>query len=346
MSLPEWARVAFSARCARRVEPYFEQFVTASRLQGVHLPEADKYMDRLSQAIAIAEMASISAKTPDSVAATSIQNDTVVAGSIVWDWYDEVCKYDMDGALATAAYGFALLAEKSAKAAASAIASALNPDNSIQTVEIAQSCSNTQATQSLESVLKTDFEQIIDVVSAMWTQQTPFPANFFGLRSQFDTKFRVHGRSIVEIVSAVQLRAMEMVGNPKKMFSLKPREFEELVAEILAGFGFDIELTAHTRDGGRDIIAINYDPISVKYLIECKRYSSDRPVGIDVVQRLHGVTYSEHATKGIIVTTSRFTQPARVFMEQEKWLLEGRDFDGLVTWLDKYQKALLRKIIL
>ena len=37
---------------------------------------------------------------------------------------------------------------------------------------------------------------------------------------------------------------------------LKPREFEQLIAELWHGFGYDVDLTKQTRDGGKDIIAI------------------------------------------------------------------------------------------
>jgi len=42
---------------------------------------------------------------------------------------------------------------------------------------------------------------------------------------------------------------------PERMYDMNPRKFEELIAAIFKDFGFDVELTKATRDGGRDIIA-------------------------------------------------------------------------------------------
>jgi hypothetical protein len=115
-------------------------------------------------------------------------------------------------------------------------------------------------------------------------------------------------------------------------------------AEILSGFGFLVELTQRTRDGGRDIIAISSEPIGMKLLVECKRYGRRKTVGIAPVQRLHGVCRADGATKGILVTTApRFTQPAKRFLKEQEWLLEGRAFAGLVDWLTLYQQFQMAK---
>jgi restriction system protein len=44
-------------------------------------------------------------------------------------------------------------------------------------------------------------------------------------------------------------------------------------------------------------------------LVECKRYNG--PVGVEFVRVLHSVVYAEHANKGILVSTSRFTKGAQ-----------------------------------
>lgn len=37
---------------------------------------------------------------------------------------------------------------------------------------------------------------------------------------------------------------------PNKLHKISPREFEEVVAELLAAFGWEVSLTPATRDGG------------------------------------------------------------------------------------------------
>jgi hypothetical protein len=50
------------------------------------------------------------------------------------------------------------------------------------------------------------------------------------------------------------------------------------------------------------------------------------------------------ATKGILVTTSRFTRGAEVYLSRHPWLLEGRDFNGLVEWLQIYDEGQMKQM--
>lgn len=172
------------------------------------------------------------------------------------------------------------------------------------------------------------------------TKRKAFWEKAFALISQFDLHEQHNGSSILQISSFVNDRMIEyFLKNPSHLRSMKSRDFEELIAELFDGFGFDVELTQSTRDGGRDIVAIGNQHIAAsKYLIECKRYAESNRVGIQPVRSLYGVVNDEHATKGILVTTSSFTRPAEEFIERNKWVLEGRAFDGIVNWLREYQR--------
>lgn len=119
---------------------------------------------------------------------------------------------------------------------------------------------------------------------------------------------------------------------PESLHSTDPRFFEDLIANVFASFGYDVQLTKRTRDGGRDIVAIGSpDSIHVKYLIECKRYKRERKVSVEQVRQLFGVQQSERATKAILATTSGFTKPARRFAAQHVWELQLIDFGELIT---------------
>ncbi|MES9902373.1 MAG: restriction endonuclease, partial [Sedimenticola sp.] len=164
--------------------------------------------------------------------------------------------------------------------------------------------------------------------------------NALAVISQFDLDEGIDGRSFLEIGSSVNESLVRyFLDHPTDLRAMKPRHFEELIAELFHGFGYLVELTAATRDDGRDVIAIGNEHIAAsKYLIECKRYAETNKVGIQPVRSLHGVVTDERATKGIIATTSSFTAPANEFFARNKWTLEGRDFDGVVEWLKLYQK--------
>ena len=77
--------------------------------------------------------------------------------------------------------------------------------------------------------------------------------------------------------------------------------------------------------------------ISILCAFECKRYAPDRPVGPEIARALLGTILhgSTRATKGVLVTTSRFTPATRTFILTEP-SLDGKDFDGIVGWLQEY----------
>ncbi len=125
-----------------------------------------------------------------------------------------------------------------------------------------------------------------------------------------------------------------LAASPKDMFALDPRKFEELIAELLTRDGMDVHLTPRTRDGGRDILA-RMDNVAGchLYLVECKRYAQNRPIGVELVRSLYGVVEHERATAGILVTTSRFTRDALKFVDPIQYRITLREFEYLQAWL-------------
>ena len=121
---------------------------------------------------------------------------------------------------------------------------------------------------------------------------------------------------------------------PQEVLELTPRKFEELVAELLIKEGLDVILTPASGDGGRDVLAYN-NTIAGKhlYLVECKRYSPERPVGVGLVRQLYGVLELERATAGMLVTTSNFTKGAREFRDSIEYRIDLKDYAALARWL-------------
>ena len=146
-------------------------------------------------------------------------------------------------------------------------------------------------------------------------------------------------QSILSIVSFVDERLIaELYRDPTQLRTIDRRLFEEVIAQLFHGFGYHVELTKRTRDGGKDIIAIGRREVQSKYLIECKRPDPGNPVAVTTVRELYGVKLDDLATKGIIVTTTFLTSDAREFIEKHRWELEGKEYDDIVAWLRRYQK--------
>jgi len=127
--------------------------------------------------------------------------------------------------------------------------------------------------------------------------------------------------------------------HPEEMKTMDRRRFVELIAELFDGFGYEVEMTKQTRDGGRDIIAIKDSEVRVKYIIEAKRPNPENPVGVVPVRALYGAKCREKATKAILATTTYFTKDARLEFGGNLWELELRDYDGIIKWVDDYLRV-------
>jgi Restriction endonuclease len=128
----------------------------------------------------------------------------------------------------------------------------------------------------------------------------------------------------------------ELASRPGSLKTIDRRTFEELVAFLFEGFGYEVELTKKTRDGGRDVVAVRRAEIHTKYLIECKRPDPGTPIGIRPVRELYGVKQDEGASKAILATTTYFGPDALLFMERHRWELEPRDYLGVLDWINRY----------
>jgi restriction endonuclease Mrr len=163
-------------------------------------------------------------------------------------------------------------------------------------------------------------------------------------KTEFDLDLPYDGKTIVEVSKNVDEKLVEYFRqHPHELKRMNRRLFEELVAEIFHGFGYEVELTQQTHDGGKDIIAIKRSEVEVKYLIECKRPDPGAYVSVGTVRELYGVKTSERATKGIMVTTAYFSPDAKMFLDKHKWELEGRVYEDLRRWLEQYSRLKRKK---
>jgi len=135
----------------------------------------------------------------------------------------------------------------------------------------------------------------------------------------------------VEPIDLSLYRALKQ--HPDLMKTLDWRVFEKLLADILETFGYEIELTRGTKDGGIDIFALTRGGVwgAEKYILQAKRW--DSRVGIEPVQRLLFLHSSYRATKSCLATTSTFTRGAWELADQYRWQLSLRDHQALRDWI-------------
>lgn len=146
-----------------------------------------------------------------------------------------------------------------------------------------------------------------------------------------------HQSGVITDVRVVNSSLTEKVKkNPKFIYQMAPRQFEEFVAELFEKEGYNVTLTKQTRDGGKDLLIIEKKILGNFIIyVECKKYSMNNPVGVGLVRELYGTVVADRATAGILVTSSFFTNPAIEFTEKVKSQLSLLDYYDLKKLLDE-----------
>lgn len=94
-----------------------------------------------------------------------------------------------------------------------------------------------------------------------------------------------------------------------------PRFLEEVVLKVLHAMGYgegedDMKLLGGPKDEGVDGV-INQDKLGLDQIyVQAKRYKEDSRIGPSDVQGFIGAVHSKGATRGVFITTSRFTSDA------------------------------------
>ncbi|MCC6989680.1 MAG: restriction endonuclease [Acidobacteria bacterium] len=117
-----------------------------------------------------------------------------------------------------------------------------------------------------------------------------------------------------------------------KLTDLGWRQFEDLVARLLEQFGWEVTPMGYTKDEGVDIVAVRKvsPDINFSMMVQCKRYSDARKVGVEVVREVWSVKWAQGFQQAMIATTSSFTRGAR--HQATEWKLELRDSDVIREW--------------
>lgn len=96
-----------------------------------------------------------------------------------------------------------------------------------------------------------------------------------------------------------------------EMQALSPGEFEAYVGRVFAHHGYRVRNTPDQKDHGIDLEVVS--PGGQRGVIQCKRYRGS--VGEPEVRDLYGAMIHVGADEGFLVTTSRFSRPARQWVQ-------------------------------
>lgn len=96
---------------------------------------------------------------------------------------------------------------------------------------------------------------------------------------------------------------------------LSPRQFEEALYAAFRADGWRVTLTKYTRDGGVDLILNKCGEQGDETIyVQAKRYSPRYTITRPTMRRFHDVFRQGGADKGLMVTTSYLTKPAREYV--------------------------------
>ncbi|HUT68523.1 MAG TPA: restriction endonuclease [Dehalococcoidales bacterium] len=142
-------------------------------------------------------------------------------------------------------------------------------------------------------------------------------------------------QNVISTVHGVNREFLKRLSDrPSLLYELSPRQFEELVAELLDRRGYEVTLTPASRDGGVDIYAAEKKDIGqFLYLVQCKKFKPERHVGVGVIRELIGALELKKATAGILVTTSFFTKDAYELQQKLAYRISLQDYLGIQKWI-------------
>lgn len=115
---------------------------------------------------------------------------------------------------------------------------------------------------------------------------------------------------VASLRSAVAAELLQRIRNES------PKFLEEVVLEVLHAMGYgrgedDVSHLGGPGDEGVDGV-INQDKLGLDQIyVQAKRYQEDSAIGPDVIQAFVGAVLGKGASRGVFITTSRFTQKAR-----------------------------------
>lgn len=141
-------------------------------------------------------------------------------------------------------------------------------------------------------------------------------------------------------VPNIQALSRELQSRHGDTYRLSPARFEELIGQVLESYGYRVELSTRTIDGGIDLFVVGTkDWNDYRLFFECKRYTQGQRIGIEPVVSLREVGDFGSNRRSLVSTTfldaemhkcdgQRFRHLAR-----SRWDLSYADYSTVLKWL-------------
>ena len=103
-------------------------------------------------------------------------------------------------------------------------------------------------------------------------------------------------------------------GPPRDYSTMNGIEFEHHVKGLLERWGWNVEITPPSRDGGVDLIARGADNLGLETVVYVQCKNTAAPVGVETVRELNGVLVTrEPGARGMVVCPAGFSAEALRF---------------------------------
>jgi restriction system protein len=126
---------------------------------------------------------------------------------------------------------------------------------------------------------------------------TGFAALFWAFGASSRWRERQRKRQLDELYRQTGLYSMD---------TMSGIQFEEFVAAVLRGAGYEVNITNTTGDYGVDLIAAKH---TVRTAVQCKRQA--RPVGVAAIQQAVAGAAMHRCTATMVVSNNVFTRQAQ-----------------------------------
>lgn len=121
---------------------------------------------------------------------------------------------------------------------------------------------------------------------------------------------------------------------------LSPEQFEEVVARIFNGLGYEVAWTQLvSRDGGVDLVAVGgNDKSKQRFLVQCKWYAPASRIAVELVKSARRIHADLQNGQAHVVTTCSFLVPKESGKASERltcsrWEISPVDWDSVKTWI-------------
>lgn len=145
---------------------------------------------------------------------------------------------------------------------------------------------------------------------------------------------------ITQDITSIRLATDDLIKSiqnlPGLLYEVNPNKLEEIVARLFEYFNYKVEITSQTRDGGYDLILTKSDIVDQKIIVEVKRTSPNRKVGLSSVKALYASLVNSNFDKGMLITTSYLTTEARGFVGKTNGKIVTVEYEQLKEWIDNY----------